>query len=62
MLGLSPENSSLLPLVLLSAMAFLVAARAPRLTGGRAAVIYSVGFSLAFLALAFLSGLTALRP
>jgi len=62
MFGLSPKDSSLLALLLLSSCAFLAAARwSGRLPAGRTVLIYSVGFSLAFVLLALASGLAVLR-
>jgi len=62
MLGLSAKDTSLLALLLLSGVAFGAAARwSGRLAADRAMVIYSVGFSVAFVLLALLSGLSVLR-
>ena len=62
MLGMSEKDTWMVALLGLSGAAFLAAARWPgRLTEGRAAMIYSVGFSLGFVLLALLSGLSVLR-
>jgi hypothetical protein len=62
MLGLSVKDSSLLALLLLSSFAFWVASRwSGRLSADRAMTIYSVGFSVAFVLLALLSGLSVMR-
>ena len=62
MLGMSQKDTWMVALLGLSSAAFLAAARWPsRLTEGRAIVICSVGFSLGFLLLALLSGLSVLR-
>lgn len=62
MLGMSIKDTSLLALLLLSSGAYWAAARWDgRLAADRAVVIYSVGFSVAFVLLAVLSGLSVLR-
>ena len=62
MLGLSPKDASLIGLLLISALGFLAAARwSGRLADGRPIVLYSVGFSVAFVVLALATGLAVLR-
>ena len=62
MLGLSPKDAWLIGLVLISSGGFLVAARWSRqLADGRPMVIYSIGFSLAFVLLTLASGVALLR-
>jgi len=62
MLGLTGKDTWTLLLLALSAIAFTAAARWYTLfAAGRALVVYSVGFSLAFVVLALLSGLSVLR-
>ena len=62
MLGLTAKDTWLLMLLALSAIAFTAAARwATLFAASRALVVYSVGFSLAFVVLALLSGLSVLR-
>jgi len=62
MLGLSPKDAWLIVLVLISTAGFLVAARwSGRLADGRPIVLYSVGFSVAFVLLALATGLAVLR-
>jgi hypothetical protein len=62
MLGLSAKDSWLLALLVLSSCAYWAAACwSGRLAADRAVVIYSVGFSVAFVLLALFSGLSVLR-
>ena len=60
--GLSPKDSWLVGLLLLSAFAYLVAARlSGRFATDRPMVIYAAGFSVAFVALALITGLAVFR-
>jgi len=62
MLGLSPQQTWTVLLLALSMVAFAAAARWYRLLStNRALFLYGVGFSLGFVALAVLSGLSVLR-
>jgi hypothetical protein len=62
MFGLSPKDSWLIGLLVISCAAFLAAARWSRqLEDGRPIVVYSIGFSLAFAAVALAAGLALLR-
>ncbi|HLQ32943.1 MAG TPA: hypothetical protein VK457_09660 [Chloroflexota bacterium] len=62
MLGLSPKDAWLVALLLISVGGYLAAARwSSRLADGRPIVMYSVGFSLAFVLLALATGLAVIR-
>ena len=62
MLGLSPQDTWLAALLALSGGAFIIAARwSSRFSSDRALTAYSVGFSLAFVALALVAGLSLFR-
>ena len=62
MLGMSLKDTWMLGLLALSGVGFLTAARWHELFQGlRALVLYSVGFSLGFVALTLWSGLAILR-
>ncbi|HLG73120.1 MAG TPA: hypothetical protein VK009_22080 [Chloroflexota bacterium] len=59
--ALSPKDSWLVVLILISIAGFAAAARlSPRITEGRA-TLFSVGFSVAFTLLALAAGIAVLR-
>jgi hydrogenase/urease accessory protein HupE len=61
-LGLSVQNSWLAVLLVFSAAIFIATARGARLfTRDRSLMAYSIGFSVAFTALAIAAGLSFLR-
>lgn len=62
MFGLSPKDTWLAALLVISCAAFVAAARWSRqLEDGRPIVMYSVGFSLAFAVLALATGVALYR-